>query len=241
MIRSRLLLTLSCLAALSACDTVKTAARIKKPDAPASLRLTLLPQTRPEPKKSVLVDAKITRLKDRSRVIAEELKAPGLRLLAIDSNYSDFQLITPEKSELPGLFHFRFIPASQQAYRLWADVEMTEGKKDIHEFPFADIGGKSGRSFPRKEVLGHEGYRLALSAPLTQYDETVLKLSRGDTDLPIAEAFGFYDDYRTVLHLSPTNGSMAFTPHREGFLKLLLRVNDGGGKLLPFVVEVKKD
>ncbi|NBO19397.1 MAG: hypothetical protein EBV03_09265 [Proteobacteria bacterium] len=241
--KRRILVILTCALALTACQSVKSAARVKKPAAASTLRLTLLPQTAPQPQKPTQVDAKLTRIKDRSRVLPQELSAPGLRLLAIDSNYNDFQLITPSEGALPGLFHFTFTPASSQAYRLWGDVEMDEGKLHLHEFPFADIGGKSGRSFPRQEKLEIGDYRLKLSEPLVKFGETALTVSRGETEFPVTEVFGFFDDYRTVLHVVPASGETPrISPQQQGFIKLLLRISDSGKEqLLPFVVEVKKE
>ena len=107
---SRLLLTLACALSLGACGSLKANETVKNPTGPATMRLTLVPQSNPVAKKSTPVEAKITRMSDRSRVLAEELSEGSLRLLAIDSNYNDFQLITAKKSTLPGLFSFSFTP-----------------------------------------------------------------------------------------------------------------------------------
>lgn len=247
---SSLVRTATCalpLALLCACTspTANSALPLAKAGAKPTTRLTLLAKSTPSAGKPVPIEAKITRIADRTLILKEQMmpEAGALTLIAIDSNYNDLKLITPEETTTRGLYRFTLTPASAQSYRVWADLALAD--KKIREFPFADVGGKSGVNFPRQEsmsaTLNGNTYILSLAEPLAKGRAVVLTLKRGEQVLPIREAVGFYDDYRTIFHESPAGQELTITPVQDGFARLFIRTSDQNAELVvPFTLSIAK-
>ncbi len=195
-----------------------------------------------------------------------------IHLLIEEPGLGDYHHEHPAPTGIPGEYVFTFTPKKTVAYRIWADiVPMATG---VQELPFADLPseGKGGvvEAGADRFISTVGGYQFALTFPtggglatkagqarpmgVTVTDEE----GRPVTTLePVMNAFchlvGFYDDYRTVVHLHPTGGdvlnadlrggpSLGFLLYapRAGFMRLYCQVRIGGRMIFaPFDVNVE--
>ena len=188
------------------------------------------------------------------------IEEPGLR---------DYHHEHPVPTATPGEYAFTFTPATTAPYRIWADlVPFATG---IQEMPFADLPsagtGTPVVREPDRFLSETGGYRFELGFPealpvragrTRSMTLTVRDAQGGPVTVlePVMNAFchlvGFYDDYRTVLHLHPTGGdvlnpelrggpSLGFQLHapKPGFVRLYAQVRLGGRMLFaPFNINV---
>lgn len=179
----------------------------------------------------------------------------------------DYHHEHPQPTSVPGEYKFSFTPSKTAPYRIWADiVPMATG---IQEMPFVDLpsGGAPGTITDTAESLvstvGGLTFTLSSSGPLVADQSTRLGVSIRDGDgkpvtrlEPVMNAFahlvGFYDDFKTVIHLHPMGGdilnpqlrggpSLGFKifPPKPGFVRLYCQVSvDGRMLFAPFSVNV---
>lgn len=244
--KSRHALALIGLATLSACGSMHEAMHTKRATE-LTTHLTLLPLAHPAPNTAIPVDTKITTLKTRAVLTPQDLKpAPGdtLTYYALDSSFTDFQTLKTTPTKIDGLFHFTFTPRTTNSYRIWAETEM---KNDAPvEYPYNDIGTRTPGKFTRIEswtqTLGSASITLSSDTRLKRFNEATLSLKSGESPLPITDAVAFYDDYRTLLHFTPTDGKITFSPDKQGYVKIFIRSTINGKETtLPFTFEIAKD
>lgn len=226
------------LALLSACAT----AHHHVEDAPLVTRLTLVPEG-----DHTLV--KINGVESRSLVTNANLTQP-LQLLMIDSTLSDFHVITPAPSSIPGVLS---MPAPKsEGYRIWADIHPNAAlsKKQREEFPSADIGRvKAGHIDKMPAVAAHIDefqLTLALDHPLMADEESTITLRAADADGKPAhctgDLYGFYDDLHSVVHVTLDSESrFTLTPKKAAFIKLFAVLSCNGHALTaPFGMSAAK-
>jgi hypothetical protein len=195
-----------------------------------------------------------------------------IHLLIEEPGLGDYHHEHPVPTATPGEYAFTFTPAKTAPYRIWADVvPLATG---IQELPFADLpaSGPGTPAAPQPDRFVSEvgGYRFELHFP----SNPPLQIRAGQTHPmtltvqdaqgtpvtalePVMNAFchlvGFYDDYRTVLHLHPSGGDVLnpdlrggpalgfqlYAP-KPGFVRLYAQVRIGGQMLFsPFNLNVR--
>lgn len=193
-----------------------------------------------------------------------------IHLLIVDPTLGDYHHEHPVATATPGEYAFTFTPKASAPYRIFADlVPVASG---VQEYPFADLpgaekGGSVAASSDRLDSVV-EGLRFQLAfdragAPPRAGEVRLITITAADaagkpvTQLaPVMNAFahlvGFYDDYRTVVHLHPEGGeitkpelrggptmSFRFYPPRAGHLRLYCQVlHEGRMIFAPFDVNV---
>ena len=241
-----------CLTVLSGCASLHEAMHPPKKVEDTQLYLTLLPRDQVALGKSTDIDTKLTQIKTRALITKEDLKpTPGdaLPLLALDSSFTDFQAIFAKPTAVEGLYHFSFTPHVKSSYRIWSLAELKTA--EAQEYPFKDIGIRTPGSFKHTEMLTQTQngitYVLQLDSALKRFNETTFELqakNANDTIMPatIKDITGVYDDYRTLIHLTPQNGKVTFVPDKQGFIKCFTRIETGGKEsVVAFTVSVAKD
>jgi hypothetical protein len=193
-----------------------------------------------------------------------------IHLLIEEPALGDYHHEHPVLTDTPGEYTFSFTPQRSAPYRIWADLVPTA--TGVQELPFTDLpsAGTAGPIIDKATqftsqveginfvlTLGGNGEPLkadqarrmdimatdAAGKPVTQFE-------------PVMNAFahlvGFYDDYRTVVHLHPTGGDVTdpdarggpglgfmFFPPRPGFIRLYCQVSVNGRMIFaPFNVNV---
>ncbi len=196
-----------------------------------------------------------------------------IHLLIVDPALADYHHEHPVATGQPGEYSFAFTPQRAGGYRIFADlVPLTTG---VQEYAFTDL---PGREAPGAQAEFHPGFLAQAgglkfhavldggNAPLRAGATRNLTITVTDArerpvrDLaPFMNAFahvvGFYDDYRTVVHIHPEGGeilrpdvrggpTMTFRlfPPRAGNLRLYCQVLVGGKALFaPFDVRVEPE
>lgn len=188
------------------------------------------------------------------------VEAPGL---------VDYHHEHPVPTGTAGEYKFSFTPTKSSPYRIWADiVPMATG---IQEMPFVDLPseGEPGTIADRTDSLTStvDGLTFVLtsSGPLVVNQACRLGISVSDRDgkpvtrlEPVMNAFahlvGFYEDFKTVVHLHPMGGdilnpevrggpSLGFKifPPKPGFIRLYCQVSvDGRMLFAQFSVNVQQ-
>ena len=205
-----------------------------------TFRLTLVPQG-----SNTLV--KLNGIDSRSLIANEDLTQP-MRLLLIDPTLTDFHIIIPQKSDVPGMYSFTLPSKSKTDYRVWADVmpDAAISKNQLEEFPQADFGARSIGQVSKVQSLEAtiSGQHYVLSfdrSPKENYESTGKLLIDGK---PAAGSlYGFYDDFHSVVRLPLDNdGTFALTPRHSGFIKLFAQVKQRENIVtVPFGVIAEKD
>lgn len=263
-------ISIICLIAIAACsnksDKPKSLAEAKP-----TIRLTLLPESTPKIGKPVKVLAKLNRIRERTIVTPDQLETvhtQKFHLLLIDPTMTDYQHIHPQPTSTPGIYSFTFTPKLPGGYRAWADITPVGGKQ---QFPMSEELGAHRRAERLNEIASHDatvgGYHFTLSfdkPPVADGESmgtiTVTRNGKSVDSLePVMGAFahivGFYDDFRTIVHIHPMGKepdktsdrggpelTFHFAPVKPGFVKLFVQVNIGGKELFaPFWVKVGKD
>jgi len=208
-------------------------------DVPPTIRLTLIPQDT-----NTLV--KLSGIESRTLITNDNLTQP-LQLLLIDPTLTDFRLITPQKSNIPGIFTIPLMPKSNAPYRVWADIRPGEAlsKKQREEFPSADLGARKIGNINKTQSLetNIDGHHFTLSfdhAP-TADNESIATLHT-DSAVASGDIYGFYDDFHSVIRLPiAPDGTFHLTPKKQGYLKLFAVIKQGYKTVtVPFGVVVAK-
>jgi len=242
-----------------------------KPEAAKpTLRLTLLPQEPLSVGHATTVLLKLNDMTSRTLMTDDMLEVKHtkkLHLLVIDPSFRDYQHIHPQPTATPGIYIFSFTPKRPGGYRAWADVTpVFTGKQ---EYDMADLGAPKGAGVTKTE--SHEstvdGYHFTLSfdsAPVAG-GESMGSITITDKNgepvknlEPVMGAFahivGFYDDYRTIVHVHPMGAepqndsdrggpdlSFHLEPSKAAFIKLYAQVKINGKEIFtPFGVNVGK-
>lgn len=210
--------------------------------------------------------------RDGSPVLIKDLMVmhtQPIHLLIVDPSLTDYHHEHPTPTAVPGEYTFSFTPTKSGPYRIWADLVPADS--GVQEYPAVDlpgsgtaesIGDMSGR-FDSK--AGGLNFRLTFeNGQLPRARQVrIMQIEVTDADgkpirklEPVMNAFchlvGFYEDYRTVVHLHPEGGDVLradlrggpvmpfkFYPPRAGFLRLFCQVViDGKTIFAPFNVNV---
>ena len=193
-----------------------------------------------------------------------------IHLLIEEPGLSDYHHEHPKATAVPGDFRFTFTPRKPGPYRIWADL--VPASTGIQELPFADLPGPSAER-PQDTVDRYAsqtgGYQFSLLFSGGNHVPVKVGQTRGMTITvskmegtpvqslqPVMNAFahlvGFYEDYRTVVHLHPGGGEITnpelrggpslgfmFFPPKAGFIRLYCQVLiDGEMIFAPFNVNV---
>jgi hypothetical protein len=211
---------------------------------------------------------------DGSPVLHDDLMVmhtQPIHLLIEDPSLGDYHHEHPVVTDTPGEYAFSFTPSKSAPYRIWADlVPVSTG---VQELPFTDLpsNGTPAEITDKADRFTStvEGFTFALtlaqgSSPLVANQARRLDIAVSDREgkpvthlEPVMNAFahlvGFYDDYKTVVHIHPMGGDvtddalrggpalsfMSFPP-RAGFIRLYCQVLvDGKMLFAPFNVNVE--
>ena len=244
-----------------------------KPGEP-SVHMTAIASGPVETGKSLTVKVHMEKA-DKSPVLHNDLlvmhKQP-IHLLIEEPGLGDYHHEHPVPTKTPGEYEFTFTPGKSVPYRIWADI--VPASTGVQELPFVDLPS-TGKAAPIEDTANRftssvGGYQFALSftdrnqlptkARQARHMGITVTDSAGKpvTSLePVMNAFahlvGFYDDYRTVVHLHPTGGDVVnpdlrggpalnfilYAP-KAGFIRLYCQVNIGGKMLFaPFNLNVE--
>lgn len=244
-----------------------------KPGEP-SIHMTATASAPVEAGKSIEVKVRLAKA-DKSPVLREdllEMHTQTIHLLIEEPGLGDYHHEHPIDTDTPGEYAFSFTPKKTAPYRIWADlVPVTTG---VQELPFADLPSPA-KPDPIQDTANRftssaGGYQFTLTftganqLPTKAGQTRPMDITITDTDgkpvaslEPVMNAFchlvGFYEDYRSVLHLHPTGGDVTdpnarggpalgfilFAP-KPGFVRLYCQVNIGGKMLFaPFNLNVE--
>ncbi|WP_395751936.1 hypothetical protein [Prosthecobacter sp.] len=243
-----------------------------KPGEP-TFRLTAQASAPVEAGKKLEVKVRLKKADD-SPVLYEDLlvmHTQPIHLLIEDPSLSDYHHEHPVETDVPGEYTFSFTPQRTAPYRIWADL--VPSATGVQELPFTDLpsSGAAGSVTDKgtKFTSQVDGFSFVLTLgagngePLKANQARRMDIMVTDAEgkpvthlEPVMNAFahlvGFYDDYRTVVHLHPTGGdvvdlaarggpglSFMFFPPRAGFIRLYCQVSVNGRMLFaPFNVNV---
>jgi len=226
-----------CISTISACSSVNEAMYGERMQ-PSAIHLTLLSSDPLTQGKPTHIKSKITHLKILKLVTRNEMQptqANTLPMIAIDTSFSDVQIIDATPTNIDGLYDFTFTPHKPGSYRIWAETKLKSAPHT--EYPYSDIGTRTPGKFTRTELLEQKQdgitYALKIENPLTRFDNeeiTVQATDNSGTNIPVTlrDIVGIYGDYRTVIHLTPDNGKISFSPDKEGLIKLFVRLTANG-------------
>jgi hypothetical protein len=209
---------------------------------------------------------------DGSPVLANDLEVAHtqrIHLLIIDPSLIDYHHEHPSITPNHGEYAFGFTPTKPGLYRMWADLLPIATARQ--EYAVTDIPGAgeaeplSDRAERHEVTVDSLRYVLTLAQPRIKAGQAVaatLRITTADgqpfTELePIMATFahlvGFYDDFKTVLHIhplgeEPTNAAQRGGPElhfkifadRPGFIRLFAQVQIlGVSKFAPFGITVE--
>ena len=221
--------------------------------------------------KKVDVKVRIQR-RDGTPVLTKDLlvmHTEPIHLLIVDPSLTDYHHEHPVPTDVPGEYAFSFTPKKNSSYRIWADLVPADS--GVQEYPAVELPGAGA-----PESIGDmSGVFTTQSGGLTfrltfengalprARQVRVMRLDIADSEgkplrqlEPVMNAFahlvGFYEDYRTVVHLHPEGGDVLrddlrggpvlgfkFYPPRAGFIRLFCQVLvDGKMIFAPFNVNV---
>ncbi len=204
--------------------------------------------------------------RDGSAVRPEDLivtHTQPIHLLIVDPSLEDYHHEHPIATASPGEYAFSFTPARNGSYRIFADL--LPANTAVQEYAMTDLPGAVGGTSVVVSAstftstagglrfdLNFEGGNGVAPQARKVLNMRVSVADRAEKPVqslqPVMNAFahmvGFYDDYRTVVHLHPAGGeifqaearggpSMAFRfyPPKPGFIRLycqvLVRREDG--------------
>jgi hypothetical protein len=211
---------------------------------------------------------------DQSPVVPTDLlvmHTQPIHLLIQAPSLDDYHHEHPVPTTTPGEYEFSFTPRKTAPYRVWADI--VPAVTGVEELPFVDLPSE-GKGDPFSRIGDTftgtaDGLNFALNfaggntlPPRTgQVHAMAINVTSADgkpiTQLePVMNAFchlvGFYDDYRTVVHLHPAGGDILdqrarggpvldfrFYAPKPGFIRLYSQVLMGGKMIFaPFNITV---
>ncbi len=201
-----------------------------------------------------------------------EMHTQRIHLLIEEPGLGDYHHEHPAAAETPGDYTFSFTPVKTAPYRIWADI--VPAATGVQELPFVDLPSAGG-SGPIENtanrftsVVGEYHFALSFTSgnSLPTWAGQARQMEIAVTDSkgkpvknlePVMNAFahlvGFYDDYRTVVHLHPSGGDVVdpsarggptlgfvlFAP-KPGFIRLYCQVSLAGQMLFaPFNLNVE--
>jgi hypothetical protein len=212
--------------------------------------------------------------RDQKPVLPQDLTVmhtEPIHLLIETPGLSDYHHEHPTATGTPGEYVFSFTPRESSPYRIWADI--VPHATGLQELPYADLSSP-GQPKPIEDSANRftttvDGYQFALSfaggnhipvmaGQLKRMSITVTDANGQPVQQlePVMNAFahlvGFYDDYRSVVHIHPTGGDILspearggpalgfqFFPPKTGFMRLYCQVRIGGKMLFaPFGMNI---
>ena len=224
-----------------------------------------------EAEKKADVKVQIKR-RDGSPVLIKDLlvmHTQPIHLLVVDPSLTDYHHEHPVPTATPGEYAFSFTPTKNAPYRIWADVVPADS--GVQEYPAVELAGTGaadsiGDMSGRFDTLaGGLRFRLTFENGALPRAKQVRIMQIEVSDAagkpvrklePVMNAFchlvGFYEDYRTVVHLHPEGGDILrddlrggpvmgfkFYPPRAGFIRVFCQVVvDGKTIFAPFNVNV---
>ena len=244
------------------------------PPGEPTIQLTALAAETPVPGHAISATVRLA-WRDGSPVSSSDLlvmHTQPIHLLIVDPALADYHHEHPVPTGTPGEYTFSFTPARATPYRIFADVTPTAN--GVQEYPRTDLPA-SGSPDPipihraGSSVCTVDGLTFHLRMPAadgappraghTRNLQIAVSDAAGKPFLglePVMGAFahlvGFYDDYRTVVHLHPEGGEISdpqarggsemdfvFYPPRGGLMRLYCQVQVGGGAVsVPFDVNI---
>ena len=212
---------------------------------------------------------------DKSPVLLDDLMimhTEPIHLLIEDPSLGDYHHEHPTATGTPGEYAFSFTPRKTSPYRIWADIVPV--MTGVQELPFVDLPstGTGGRVKDKAgtftSTAGGLTFGLALAngnhIPPRAGQACGMSISIAGADgkpvtslEPVMNAFahlvGFYDDYRTVVHVHPGGGevltnvarggptlSFTFFPPQPGFIRFYCQVMVNGEMIFaPFNMNVQ--
>jgi hypothetical protein len=211
---------------------------------------------------------------DKSPVLHEDLlvmHTQPIHLLIEEAGLGDYHHEHPVPTKTPGEYVFSFTPEKTTSYRIWADI--VPAATGVQELPFVDLASTG-------EVHSVEKSENRFTSSAGEYQFTLTLANGNQVDAksgqargmgitvadsngkpittlePVMNAFahlvGFYDDFKTIVHLHPTGGDILdqnlrggptlgfiFFPPKAGFIRLYCQVSIGGKMLFaPFNLNV---
>ena len=210
--------------------------------------------------------------RDGSPVLIKDLMVmhtQPIHLLIVDPSLTDYHHEHPMPTDVPGEYAFSFTPTKSSNYRIWADLVPADS--GVQEYPAVELPGTAAPesigdlSGKFATLAGGLNFRLTFENGALPRAKQVRVMQIEITDPagkplrqlePVMNAFahlvGFYEDYRTVVHLHPEGGDVTrddlrggpilgfkFYPPRPGFIRLFCQVVvDGKTIFAPFNVNV---
>lgn len=210
--------------------------------------------------------------RDGSPVLIKDLMVmhtQPIHLLIVDPSLTDYHHEHPMPTDVPGEYAFSFTPTKSSNYRIWADLVPADS--GVQEYPAVELPGTAAPesigdlSGKFATLAGGLNFRLTFENGALPRAKQVRVMQIEITDTagkplrqlePVMNAFahlvGFYEDYRTVVHLHPEGGDVTrddlrggpilgfkFYPPRPGFIRLFCQVVvDGKTIFAPFNVNV---
>jgi hypothetical protein len=244
------------------------------PPGESSMRLEAIAETPLSAGRAARVKVRLSK-RDGAPVLLSDLMVmhtQPIHLLIVDPALEDYHHEHPLPTDAPGEYAFSFTPAKNSSYRIFADLTPTGA--GVQEYVFGDLPGETKTpptAAPRESAYaassGGLNFQLAIegsdSSPLQARQARNLRITVSEADgkpvqrlEPVMNAFahlvGFYEDYRTVVHLHPagaevTNQSLRggpsldfkFYPPKSGFIRLYCQVLvDGRTIFAPFNLQV---
>lgn len=177
-----------------------------------------------------------------------------IHLLIVDPSLTDYHHEHPTPTATPGEYAFSFTPTKRGPYRIWADL--VPANSGVQEYPAVDLPG-TGVADPIGDMSGRfdtgaDGFHFRLTFEKGQLPRArqvrIMQIEVTDGAgkpvrqlEPVMHAFahlvGFYEDYRTIVHLHPEGGDITrddarggpvlgfkFYPPRPGFIRLFCQV-----------------
>ena len=177
-----------------------------------------------------------------------------IHLLIVDPSLTDYHHEHPTPTATPGEYAFSFTPTKRGPYRIWADL--VPANSGVQEYPAVDLPG-TGVADPIGDMSGRfdtgaDGFHFRLTFEKGQLPRArqvrIMQIEVTDGARkpvgqlePVMHAFahlvGFYEDYRTIVHLHPEGGDITrddvrggpvmgfkFYPPRAGFIRLFCQV-----------------
>ena len=246
------------------------------PPGEPTLRLTARADANPTESHALKVTVSLAR-RDGSPVLLSDLlimHTQPIHLLIVDPLLEDYHHEHPTPTGTPGEYAFAFTPAKSGSYRIFADVVPADS--GVQEYPFADLPEGTpatvlpvARNRPNVFTATAGGLNFVLSVEETDGSAPRVGQARSlhivvsdatgkpvGTLEPVMNAFahlvGFYEDYRTVVHLHPAGGEILdanarggpgldfkIYPPKVGFLRLYCQVQVGGRMIFaPFDLNI---
>lgn len=191
-----------------------------------------------------------------------------IHLLIIDESLTDYAHVHPLKTNIPGLFQFEWQPKfPERNYRAWADIvpKLSQQQEFLSANLLQNPSSSVKPSYKIKLDNSIDNYQLQLkidSAKIIKGKPSVMSLTIYNKDKPVtnlepimgafAHLVGFYDDFKTIVHIHPLENETTHSslhggpllkfhiePQKEGFIKLFAQFKINGKEfIVPFEIKV---